>query len=329
MIMAYAHDGVMNANLGAVMIELRAFVSSIQKPELSSASWANSMRLRGEKLAQRICVIYEELSDKQKESTRSLEKIAVTLKDYSTELNGSRQLKKLHSKYLLLSRYYEELMFHLRDLKLVGERDLSRTDYLRPVNYTRNIFHACMGLFGVLMYEFVITYNQVVIILLSLVTVFASLEITRRRWRRWNDFLLDRVFHRFARPSERYYVNASTYYLLSMTLIAIIFPKPVAQLAILILAFADPTATITGKLWGKNKLFRNKSYVGTGLFFAVGLVVTLTFFILAMPQLSMGYALFAALVLAAVGTATELFSYRIDDNFSIPIVCAITAFLLL
>ena len=46
-------------------------------------------------------------------------------------------------------------------------------------------------------------------------------------------------------------------------------------------------------------------------------------------DLSHSYALVAALIIAAAGTIVEVLSTRLDDNLTIPIVCAFTAFLLL
>ena len=101
------------------------------------------------------------------------------------------------------------------------------------------------------------------------------------------------------------------------------------EVAVLILALADPAASITGRLWGKRKLYSNKGYVGTGSFFAVAWITAIIFVTIAVEDLSTPHAIVAALIIATAGTMVEVLSTRLDDNLTIPVVCAFTAFLLL
>ena len=106
-------------------------------------------------------------------------------------------------------------------------------------------------------------------------------------------------------------------------------PAELVIVAVLILALADPAASITGRLWGKRKLHHNKSYVGTGSFFAVAWVTAIVFLTVAVKDLSTPHAVGAALIIATAGTIVEALSTRLDDNLTIPVVCALSAFLLL
>ena len=71
---------------------------------------------------------------------------------------------------------------------------------------------------------------------------------------------------------------------------------------------------------GRKKLFRDKSYAGTLAFFFTGLIVSSSLFLSA--GVGVGYAFIVALLMSLAGAVTELLSSRIDDNFSIPVVCA-------
>ena len=326
---ALAQEATLGSRIKDIMVDLRPFVLRLQRPKPSDESWSYSICRGCEDLAQRISEIRLTLAGRQKASSSSLKNVADTLRDYSRELTSHPEVKRLQAMYKSLSRSYEELRLHLKDMETAGLVRPSLIDQLTPVNYTRNMFHATMGLTAVLMYEFILTYNQAIIILMSLVVVFTSLEIASRFSRRMNVLLVDRIFAAFARPSERHRVNSSSYYLLSMTFVAVLFPQAPVQLAILILAFADPAATIAGKRWGRQKLIRNKSYVGTASFFAVAFAVTAVFLLLKAPHLSVPYTLLVAVTVSAIGAATELLSYRIDDNLSIPILVVVAAHLLI
>ncbi|MFH1436141.1 MAG: diacylglycerol/polyprenol kinase family protein [Pseudomonadota bacterium] len=326
---ALARDTTLGSRLKDIMVDLRPLVLRLQRPRPADESWSHSICRGCEELAQRISDTRRAIADRQKASSRSLKQIADTLRDYSRELTSHPEVQRLQALYQSLARSYEELRLHLRDMEAAGLVRPSLVDQLTPVNYARNAFHAGMGLFAVLMYEFVITYTQALIILFALNVVFFSLEIARRLSPRLNGMLVDRVFSSFARPSERHRINSSSYYLLSMTFVAILFPQAPVQLAVLILAFADPAATVAGKLWGRKKLIRNKSWVGTASFFAVAFVVTTVFLLLKAPHLTLPLTLLASLTVSAIGAATELLSYRIDDNLSIPILVVVAAHLLI
>ncbi len=326
---ALASDVPPGRGVGVIMADLQVFVSRIQRPRLGDESWAQSMRLRGEELARRVSVIRESMAGRQRACARSFDKVAEALRDYSRELECTPRGRKLHALYVTLSRYYEELIVHLQELKMDGELSAARVGHLKPINYARNAIHAALGLYAVLMYEFVITHRQAVTILLVLVAVFGFFEFVRRYVPRLNDFLIHGVLGIFSRPSERHHAIGSTYYILSMTFITLIFPRHAIEAAVLILAFADPAATIAGKLWGRRKLYRVKSCVGTAAFFAVSAAVSLVFLLLAAPQMPAVRAVLASLILASAGAGAELLSGKIDDNFTIPIAVAAAGYLIL
>jgi dolichol kinase len=89
-----------------------------------------------------------------------------------------------------------------------------------------------------------------------------------------------------------------------------------------VLGFADPTAAIVGRRFGRVKLVNGRTLEGTITFFVVGVAAALgvVAWLPAPPPVAVALALAAAAGVA--GALAELFSRRIDDNFSIPIVSA-------
>ena len=94
-----------------------------------------------------------------------------------------------------------------------------------------------------------------------------------------------------------------------------------------ILGICDAMAGITGVYFGKKKiifLYEHKSWTGFFTFFIMALLVNGIFF----HDLSVN-GIMLCLLLSLVPALTELFSYRGSDNFSVPVIAALWASLLL
>jgi len=313
----------------AVMADLCDFVSSIRRPKPSDESWTSCVRLRGEELALRVAGLRASLTDGQRAYARSLEKISRALGDYTDELSRRPKVKKLRSLYTALAVYYEEMSAHLKAMKLEAELLQAGAVHIKPVNYTRCAFHCIMGIFSVLMYEYVVTHRQALVILFILMAAITLFEIVRRLAPILNDAVMRRALAFIVRPVESYYLTGSTYYILGMTLIVLVFPPRACEVAVLVLAFADPAATIAGKLLGVRKLFGEKSIAGATAFFVVAFIVSIVFFSLTQPWLLSMRGVLAAMILAGSGTMAEMLGDSLDDNLTIPIaVAAASAFLL-
>ena len=98
----------------------------------------------------------------------------------------------------------------------------------------------------------------------------------------------------------------------------LIFPRQVAVLSILYLGFGDPSSSFFGVLYGRNKIFPNKSLQGTlGGFFVCALVTLLYLSWQGFPGESV---LLIALLGGFAGAVAELLPLNVDDNFAIPVV---------
>ncbi len=316
------HDPTQGDAVCAVALDLHRFVSHVQRPRAGNRAWNATAQARCAELGEKVASVRDAAALRRKAAGDSLDRIGVGLRAFAAELGESQRVVRLKQVGRRLAVDYEELRAELRDFqRQAGTRGV-RLPAVKPVTWSRSVFHGCMGVGAVLLYHFVLTYWQSVAIMGLVAFAAATLEITRRFSRRWNAFLVDRVFGPVARPWERHRTNSATWYTFGMLVLAVVMPKPATEVGLLALAFGDPAASLVGRQWGTRKLWRDKSYAGTGAFLVAVLVVTGTFLALTAPELSIPTRIFLPFLVAGVGAFAELFSDRVDDNFSIPVLCA-------
>ncbi len=351
---AIAREILLHQQISELMSDLKRFVTDIQNPQINDSSWLEEAHRYCQELARRLAELQrefqstladtkdslsdslEELGDSiraysrdvQESFEQSLEELRESLRTYARELAERPNVRKLKDLYDSMAGGYEELLVTLREMKVKGVREQSRSAYLKPINYSRNLFHVANAMTGVLLYQWVLSRSDVIWIMGILSATALILEITRRMSESWNTFLVEKVFGKVARPFERHHVNSSTYFTLSLLIVCTFFDRPVAQVGVLILGLADPAATISGKKWGRRKLYRDKSIVGTAAFLLVGTMAAFVFVLLALPSIPLGTALGYAFAIAAAGALAEVLTTRVDDNFTVPIAAASMAYLL-
>jgi dolichol kinase len=228
------------------------------------------------------------------------------------------------ARYTDAARAYEQWLAMWSAARAYAEERAKAPESLRTLKGARSWFHIAMGMLAACMYQFVITKAQALMILGTLLSVFGTLEITRRFSARWNDFLVTNVFGAIARPREYHKVNSATYYLIALCFVTSIFPRTEVIVGILVLAYGDPAAAWMGKRFGKRKLYRDKSLVGALSFFAAAAIVALGYLFAFHPELSFSMRLTAGLVAAACGAVAELFSFRFDDNLTVPVAAVVS-----
>ncbi len=144
----------------------------------------------------------------------------------------------------------------------------------------------------------------------ALAAAAAALDVVRLRWPPANAAFF-RFFSALASPREAGRIASSTWYVTSALLLSLWAPTPVFAAAMLVLAFADPAASIVGRLGGRRRL-GSGTWEGTAAFLAVAFGVLAP---LAGPV--------AALAVASLAAAAEAFPARIDDNLTVPLVTAL------
>ncbi len=122
--------------------------------------------------------------------------------------------------------------------------------------------------------------------------------------------LFFRTFNRLASPREARRIASSTWYALGMLVAVAAFPLHAAVSGVLVLGLCDPAAAYVGRRFG------------TRPFLGGTLEGSLAFFVVAALILGLRHSWPAALAAAAAGAIAERRSWPLDDNLTIPVVCA-------
>jgi len=191
---------------------------------------------------------------------------------------------------------------------------VKRTEGLQP---WRRIFHAVNGGVLVLAMETLpIPTRTAVLVLGVLLLALASMDVLRLARPEVNRAFF-RSFYLLASPREAGKLASSTWYVLGMILVLLLFPREVALAGILVLALADPTAGFVGRKWGRKRLGAG-TWEGSTAFTFMAFAVFCVF--APWPM---------ALVAAAVTAAMEALPLPVDDNLSVPLVASGVLHLLL
>lgn len=209
-----------------------------------------------------------------------------------------------------------ETMFQQLPTSAAGSLRLPmRTD----LHLLRKIWHMFMGLSMATIYSLGMPASTAVLLLAIAFAFSVFMEVARLRIPTFNEKVV-RFWCPVMRSCEVNRVSGIPYYILATLLSIAIFPKPVAILGILYLAFGDPMASLIGILYGKfgMRFSNGKSLIGTvagiAVCFAIG------FFYLRTLSLPPETTAIIALVGGIAGGTAELLPLDTDDNFSIPIV---------
>ena len=286
-----------------------------------------------ERLHGRAEVLLEEFRAARDRTTERMaeryDRVAQDLKAVIAQLDErAPSREQVHEVWDRLGQNYEALVVQVKKFRLNLPEGL-RVEHLKPKNLSRNLFHLCMGLFGIALYELVLTRFQVLLVGGAILSVFVFLDVLRRISPVWNERLVQRVFGRIARPSEAHRVPSATWYLSGLLLGVAALPQHAIELGTLVLACGDPVASLAGKQWGTRKLYRDKSWAGSAAFFVVAAVAAVLYAALVVPGVGFMHALWLGAAVAAAGALVELFSVNVDDNLTIPLLAGGMAALLL
>lgn len=317
----------LNAVLHDLAEDLYDLASRVQRPRPGDGAWREAVLAQCRDLAERARLARGVLAARADAVTPALDRLYESLNDYAGTLadcDNARRLKELAG---AMSDQYEDLRRWIRKYRRSHKAELGPAAKpielrpLKPTNYRRNLFHVAMGLFGVLMYELVLTRPWAVGITGVLAGTVVLVELLRRIHPRLNT-ALTMPFKHIIRPWERNRPNSASWYSVSVFLAVLVMPQFAAELGVLTLAFADPAATLAGKRWGRVKLINQKSIVGTLAFLGMALLVGVVLFLVAGPAMPAWRAAAMLGSVALIGTLTELACDRLDDNFAIPLLCA-------
>jgi dolichol kinase len=193
----------------------------------------------------------------------------------------------------------------------------------RPQNYARSLFHLACGAVALTLVQLLPSRAWLIAVCAPFAVAAWGMETARRFSAAVNERLM-RFFAPVAHPHERHRVNSSTWYTTALLLMAIFAPPRAAEIGVLVLAVADPAAGFFGRRFGRTRLRAGRSLEGTLTFLTVGALAAFAWLnvVHALPLASM---IVISLAGALVGALTELFSTRLDDNFTIPVAVSAAA----
>lgn len=193
------------------------------------------------------------------------------------------------------------------------------------LHLARKLFHICTGLLILYPFWMLGQPTEFMAALLGVMLSFVmSIEYSRRNFAAFNIGVV-KVLGPIMRQSEVKQVSGVPFYVGSCLVAVLIFPKDIAILSILHLIFGDPFSSFFGVLFGKDKLFPNKSLQGTLGGFAV--CMTVTWLYLAMNNIGEGRQILLAMIGGVSGAIAELLPLNVDDNFTIPLISGAIMFL--
>lgn len=185
---------------------------------------------------------------------------------------------------------------------------IARTRGLQP---WRKIFHAFtgLGIAGFLSLPW-LTRTQALIVLGAATVVLVAFDGLRTMNRSVNA-LFFRVFSKLASPREASGMASSSWYAVGATVVTAFFSRDVAVSAMLVLGLADASASVVGQRWGRRPLLGG-TVEGMATFFLVAGAILLT-----------RHPVGPALVSTLATTLAERNASFVDDNFTVPVVCAV------
>ncbi len=245
------------------------------------------------------------------EQTGEHEALAVTLKTELPGLDTRGQWlafkKRLQPAYMDLAKRLKAKSIHVPSI--------------RPTNYARNVLHIASAIGVMALLEFL--DNPSLVLGVAAVATFCAwtTELARRFSPRVNGLVM-KVFNPVAHPHEVQRVNSATWYTTALLLLAATQSTLLCVTGVVVLGIGDPIAALVGRRFGKIKLLHGRSLEGTVAFAVSATVATFLAYWAFHSTLGLGMALGLAAAASVAGALAELFSLRVDDNFSIPLSAA-------
>ena len=176
----------------------------------------------------------------------------------------------------------------------------------------RKMIHFGSAVFPI-SYYYSLSREQMLWLLGGLSALFLTGELLRMNVGSFKRFFR-LIFSAIVRDSEDHTITGATTVFIAGFLTVLIFERPVAIFAMLILSLADATAALIGRKWGNHSLFE-KSVEGTMTFLIVALALAFL-----LPDLPRSGAVAAA----GIATIAEVLPSPIDDNLIVPLSAATT-----
>ncbi len=145
-----------------------------------------------------------------------------------------------------------------------------------------------------------------ILVLTALLLILLEIEYFRLEHRS----RLVAAFDGMVRKHEMDHISGAGFLVISCIISFAAFDYWIATMALFMTVFGDIFAALVGKAFGKTKITKNKSYVGTLAGFAANVIVG----IMILPEF-----LYLGISMAIVATITEVITNKLDDNLTVPL----------
>jgi dolichol kinase len=300
---------------GQLVVELHRVLSDID-PARWNAGAAEAVRARLAELRARVAELAEaHWPEREARLPASLSELYQRLAEMpdADATMASAQVRWMAFKASVVPSY-EALSSALRAYEI-------HVPSLRPTNYRRNLTHVLSGVGCIAILWAVPTPAWAMAIAVPACLMAWTAELSRRRSPRVNAMLM-RALGPIAHPHEHRRVNSATWYTTALAVLSIMETRVPAAIGLAVLAFGDPAAALVGRRFGRVSIRHGRTLEGTLAFLLAGGLAALFAVQVFAPGLAPGVMLSLAAAGAIAGALAELFSLRIDDNLSIPLVAA-------
>lgn len=197
----------------------------------------------------------------------------------------------------------------------------------KDLHLGRRLLHMASGIIVAVAYGVLFTHSQAIQLLGTIACIAYVVdrvrvvypEIARK---------LEGLTNFFLRAEERLKESSMIPYVIGILLTILSFPKPIALIAILTLAIADPLSAIIGIQYGKHRPFvKEKSLEGSVAFLSATLLIAFAVF-QANAIAPWWMSLTLSLLLATAVSAFEMLPLKLDDNLTIPLFVGFSAWFL-
>ena len=158
------------------------------------------------------------------------------------------------------------------------------------------------------------------------ITIVIGADILRQKYAALNDFIVHN-FGPIMRQNEAHKLAGTSFLIVGVTLVVILFPRDIVSLTLLFLCFADPLASYVGIRFGKEKILGNKTIQGFLAAFVTCMACAYVFLsVLGYPK---DRLIIFSVLAGLVGSLAELIPIaNLDDNFTLPVVSAVGLYIL-
>jgi dolichol kinase len=181
----------------------------------------------------------------------------------------------------------------------------------------RKSWHFFAGLVLAVGYSMVILYlsKQIALLALTAALLIAMLfEHIRLEHRPKLLQIIDIMF----RKKELNRPSAVLPFIMAGIIVFAVFPYPIAFVSIMMLIFGDAFSAGFGLIFGRKKIWKNKTYVGT----LAGLIANLLTGFVIIHEYPMVF-----IPMALTATIVEMFTNKLDDNLTVPVSAAFAGYL--